>query len=894
MAFPSPRKSPGHQEAAEASPWSRPPTPGLGPSLPAPGYQPGQFSPALSSTPSEASAPTESSDSEADASPSPPRSPAPDERQGWQPGSQSSPSRNNNPNIQPEEHEIGDPSIRKTNIGTAHVSASAEYVNVELFDVSSGYDTAISDFFPPFAVEEPESDESNSKSRSYLAVPGRAGATSGLQLKEMAVVDSDSDSEDDDLRLRRLREYLRTRREARPPRRKTNRSTGKRTITESIVIDTETRGASDAGASMSTAPRLHVRQRTAKRHPLWFLEHKEVKRLEEAENEKLFRELPYHDYVVPPNLEFNDNGLPRIPSRVRSKKPPSAEPKLEVNDKIRSDPLHSRKLSIPGASKRSQLPTGPQKPTKDSPDAWKEKAEAAISNYFNTSLIVELEMLRREEKARKESEVGGAESLDEAGKRTVIHKNTVATAATEFIGAAKENDTPESSAQGKAQGYRSALIETIQERERKRLARQSLPEPGREDGGEAAGRDETQQVEIHEGSHVKTDSPVLRPYRHLRSMATHLWNLVSRVRRPKLAAGEVRITWKCKCGDDLWIDVPESCRQAAEAFAIQAAGPNASKVTSQCSGNPTPTPADSGGSSTVGGSATPIPNLTPSASNTSTASQTTDSSTTGGTETSRADSPNTTPSKTDETNPSPPFLPAGTKKYMLLCVNTTSRRGLTLQKLANVDVTDVECSGEMFQRLRTAYEGLRTSHNKATVHLPRNPFLIPRTMYYIRFELLLLRESGECVGNYETGAIPSRAEVAKHQYAFSPCPPRIGPLPLPPNIFMHGFLNPGDHLGPMAVEMLPKKLWSPLRWDAQAHGSFDIPAGWGFYIVEGINWPLVSWCAAVALLGVTVLTVVWSVLAGDVQGGTGLGQYCLAVLTLSVSMWLLKYGVQDV
>ena len=278
--------------------------------------------------------------------------------------------------------------------------------------------------------------------------------------------------------------------------------------------------------------------------------------------------------------------------------------------------------------------------------------------------------------------------------------------------------------------------------------------------------------------------------------------------------------------------------------------------------------------------------MTPSSSNVSaTTDTTTDSNSTGATTRSagsRPESPNTVPSDEELSQPEP-FLPVGTKKYMLLCVNTSGPRGIPQRKLANVDVTDVECGAEMFQRLRNAYYALRPG---------RNPFFVPRTMHYVKFQLLFLQKSGECIGAYEVDSIPSRNEVIKQEYAFSPCPPRIGRLPLPPEIFMHGFLDPGDHLGPMAVEMLPKKLWCRLRWDVRANDRYNVPEGWGFYIREGINWPLVSWCTGVALIVVTALTMSWSIWAGDIQGGTGLGQYCLAVLTVSVSAWLLKYSVE--
>ncbi|KAK0724877.1 hypothetical protein B0H67DRAFT_117931 [Lasiosphaeris hirsuta] len=134
----------------------------------------------------------------------------------------------------------------------------------------------------------------------------------------------------------------------------------------------------------------------------------------------------------------------------------------------------------------------------------------------------------------------------------------------------------------------------------------------------------------------------------------------------------------------------------------------------------------------------------------------------------------------------------------------------------------------MFRRLQSDYCQLRNS---------RSPLLAPKAMHYVKVQLLHLQKSGECVGNYEVNSTPSRKEVLNQEYAFSPCPPLMGNLPMPPDIFMHAFLDPADHLGPMAVEMLPKKLWRALAWDGRVHDHFNIPHGWGFYIVEGINWP---------------------------------------------------------
>lgn len=114
-------------------------------------------------------------------------------------------------------------------------------------------------------------------------------------------------------------------------------------------------------------------------------------------------------------------------------------------------------------------------------------------------------------------------------------------------------------------------------------------------------------------------------------------------------------------------------------------------------------------------------------------------------------------------------------------------------------------------------------------------------------------------------------------------------MPIPPQIFMHSFLEDGDHLGRMAMEMLPKKLWQPLAWkyDVNNINVCNLPYGWGFYIVEGLDLALVAWCVAVIMTVVTIVVILWSVLNQDVQGGSGIGQYCIGLLAVGISVAVL-------
>lgn len=47
---------------------------------------------------------------------------------------------------------------------------------------------------------------------------------------------------------------------------------------------------------------------------------------------------------------------------------------------------------------------------------------------------------------------------------------------------------------------------------------------------------------------------------------------------------------------------------------------------------------------------------------------------------------------------------------------------------------------------------------------------------------------------------------------------------------MHALLNPGEHLGPIAADMIPRKLGSQLAWDDATHSIYYPPVGWGIYI----------------------------------------------------------------
>ncbi|KAH6981654.1 hypothetical protein BKA56DRAFT_584258 [Ilyonectria sp. MPI-CAGE-AT-0026] len=326
-------------------------------------------------------------------------------------------------------------------------------------------------------------------------------------------------------------------------------------------------------------------------------------------------------------------------------------------------------------------------------------------------------------------------------------------------------------------------------------------------------------------------------------------NLLSDYLQPKVSPGFVRISWTCRCGRRLRLEVPRNRQAAALALAEQASGPmnlNTISVTRSSLDEDSQSVSSSSASGSSRSSNPPL-----------------DSS---GAELITTEFENSVQRR---------FFPRGTKMYMLLCVNT----GRRLIKLANVDVTDMDDDEKVFNKLREAYGDLRKKKWYSRL-------VKPKTMHYIKFRLLYLQKSQECVTHYEVDSIPSIKEVMREEYLYDPCPPEHGDFPIPPDIFMHIFKYPGDHIG-MATEMLPKKLYSKVCWVNSVHHSRNLPYGWGFYIVEEVDWALVAWWVFGMVILLTTLTIAWSAVTKDVQGGTGIGSYSIAALALLVSVIIL-------
>lgn len=152
-----------------------------------------------------------------------------------------------------------------------------------------------------------------------------------------------------------------------------------------------------------------------------------------------------------------------------------------------------------------------------------------------------------------------------------------------------------------------------------------------------------------------------------------------------------------------------------------------------------------------------------------------------------------------------------------------------------------------------------------------------------------LKHEQDRVGEYIVDYIPSKEEAHRYKYAFSPCPPKLGRFPFPPDHFMHAFLKPGDHFESryLAAQMLPKKLHQRLCWNNSINDPDNVPEGWGFLIEEDIDRGFVALLVMGFAALIALVAILWSCLKGDVQGGMSIGGFGIGLLAVSITIFMM-------
>ncbi|KAK0652541.1 hypothetical protein B0T16DRAFT_490373 [Cercophora newfieldiana] len=329
--------------------------------------------------------------------------------------------------------------------------------------------------------------------------------------------------------------------------------------------------------------------------------------------------------------------------------------------------------------------------------------------------------------------------------------------------------------------------------------------------------------------------------------------------RPRIKDGYKRIEWTCDCGVELYGDFLYDDKDAFTelANALQTGSyPQSNK--SAASSPPTAPTAPAGPSQSIPqqNQAAAPPNA--SASRTITATQ------------SPPQQPSTSSSPAQHTvqQTSPPTPP----KFLALCVDS----GGIYKTLTEIDVSQTRSDAEAFLQIKRAYLNSRSLRSRLNI------LLKPVTVEFVRFTLWYLRHGYISIFDRPL-CIPPQSQP---NYEYLPRP--LLPLPpVPPEIFLHylshgeGDMNPSRHVW---LPRLPKRL------DKGVVQSGDAADGWGIHIVEGPNRVVIFWILIVTMLAGVVVAGVWSGLKDDVQGGSGLGAFMVALPTAVMAAFLFRLG----
>ena len=208
----------------------------------------------------------------------------------------------------------------------------------------------------------------------------------------------------------------------------------------------------------------------------------------------------------------------------------------------------------------------------------------------------------------------------------------------------------------------------------------------------------------------------------------------------------------------------------------------------------------------------------------------------------------------------PPSPVPSNRKFLELCVNT----GKFHKSLCEIDITNINCDRDLFTLTKQRYEAVRG-------HRSRFFLLEPTAVEWVHFSL----EERHRVGIlHRPMAVPPKEEVVSKHYEYAPCPLDALP-PIPDNIFLHYFTNPGPHRRPLWLQRLPKKV------EVSILGSNDeLVTGWGIHIIEGPNWVAV-WLVALCITCTSgVFRTLWAVYRSDVSGAFGVASWISSVLTI--------------
>ncbi|MCJ1473586.1 hypothetical protein MMC13_002237 [Lambiella insularis] len=316
----------------------------------------------------------------------------------------------------------------------------------------------------------------------------------------------------------------------------------------------------------------------------------------------------------------------------------------------------------------------------------------------------------------------------------------------------------------------------------------------------------------------------------------------SRQCRPRLRRGCRRIEWICDCGKLLYGDFDNTVPEALNNLAIrlQNPGPDLMQQSNQ--------------QQSLDLNASPVAHI----------SQSTET-------TSGHPRANQGPRRLQKSLPTactmPPSPEPRSLKFVELYVNT----GKWKKSLGEIDVTHVNCDGDLFALIRERYEAVRGFRTRFFL-------LEPAAVQWVQFSL----ENRYSVGILDKPmAVPPQSEVDGRRYEF-----HRGPLPpVPDNVFLHYLTEPGHHRRPKWLKRIPLKVNNSLVM----HSDEEV-IGWGVHIIEGPNWLALSLTTFCIMFAIVLFAILWSRCRSDISEAFTVAGSMTALLTAAIMVCLSKWS----
>ncbi|KAH7188080.1 uncharacterized protein B0J16DRAFT_396250 [Fusarium flagelliforme] len=192
-------------------------------------------------------------------------------------------------------------------------------------------------------------------------------------------------------------------------------------------------------------------------------------------------------------------------------------------------------------------------------------------------------------------------------------------------------------------------------------------------------------------------------------------------------------------------------------------------------------------------------------------------------------------------------------KFLVVCAPFAKR----VSKAHQPDVCKIHSDRDFFKALRQTYSDSRRA-------LRWRWFRRVSSIDFVKFEMFL----SEIVNVQQCPSLPE--SQARIDYDFEQCDtdPPIGP-----NLLSHLFENP-DHAEvlPVLFNRIPKKLRNRLCACPKKGSS----VGWGIRFVEGLDPLAVFLCGCVGFVVSLVVSLVYTLVMDDIQGGFAIGAHMLA------------------